>query len=238
MHSMMLQLLQRRTETPFILFGCALFAAALFVYVFYQPGEVEAGEGQDALRLSAGAQGRDLRKPARPELRVQGRQAERSRITPCSAPRWKTKRRRFWRRWRAIEKTANRGEGRPGVRTQFLLRFASGHGFSRADRSHLSGFAERLRPRGAPSSLRTLRRICRCRFAQNITGTVTNGTTGKPAAGDEVTLLSLSQGMQEVGSTKTDAQGKFSLAAPADQRAPHMVRVTHGGVNYFPRAAR
>jgi hypothetical protein len=71
--------------------------------------------------------------------------------------------------------------------------------------------------------------------AQNITGTVTNGTTGKPAAGDEVTLLSLSQGMQEVGSTKTDAQGKFSMAAPAEQQVPHMVRVTHGGVNYFPR---
>jgi len=49
--------------------------------------------------------------------------------------------------------------------------------------------------------------------AQNITGTVTNGTTGKPSAGDEVTLLSLSQGMQEVGSTKTDALGKFSMAA-------------------------
>jgi hypothetical protein len=29
-------------EIPFLLFGCALFAAALFVYVFYQPGEVEA----------------------------------------------------------------------------------------------------------------------------------------------------------------------------------------------------
>ncbi len=72
-------------------------------------------------------------------------------------------------------------------------------------------------------------------FAQNITGTVTNGTTGKPAAGDEVTLLALSQGMQEVGTAKTDAQGKFSLSAPADQRAPHMVRVTHSGVNYFPR---
>ena len=26
------------------MFGCTLFAAALFVYVFYQPGEVEAGE--------------------------------------------------------------------------------------------------------------------------------------------------------------------------------------------------
>src|ERR1017187_1754925 len=71
--------------------------------------------------------------------------------------------------------------------------------------------------------------------AQNITGTVTNGTTGKPSAGDEVTLLSLSQGMEEVGSTKTDAQGKFSMAAPADQGAPHMVRVTHGGVSYFPQ---
>jgi hypothetical protein len=70
--------------------------------------------------------------------------------------------------------------------------------------------------------------------AQSITGTVTNGTTGKPAAGDDVTLIALSQGMQEVGSTKTDAQGKFSFPAPAE-RAPHMVRVTHGGVNYFPR---
>ena len=29
-----------------ILFGCALFAAALFVYVFYEPGNVEAGEGK------------------------------------------------------------------------------------------------------------------------------------------------------------------------------------------------
>jgi hypothetical protein len=71
--------------------------------------------------------------------------------------------------------------------------------------------------------------------AQNITGTVINGTTGKPAAGDEVTLLSLSQGMQEVGSTKTDSQGRFTLKAPADANVPHMVRATHGGVSYFPR---
>ena len=33
-------------EAPFILFGSALFAAALFVYVFYQPGEVEIGEAK------------------------------------------------------------------------------------------------------------------------------------------------------------------------------------------------
>src|SRR3974390_1324373 len=71
--------------------------------------------------------------------------------------------------------------------------------------------------------------------AQSITGAVTNGTTGKPTAGDDVTLLSLSQGMQEVGSTKTDEQGKFTLKSPADQKVPHMVRVTHGGVSYFPR---
>jgi hypothetical protein len=73
-------------------------------------------------------------------------------------------------------------------------------------------------------------------FAQNITGAVTNGTTGKPAAGDEVSLLSLSQGMQEIGSTKTDAQGRFSFPAPKDAQAPHMVRVTHQGVAYFPES--
>jgi len=31
-------------DTVFVMFGCTLFAAALFVYVFYQPGDVEAGE--------------------------------------------------------------------------------------------------------------------------------------------------------------------------------------------------
>ena len=44
-------------------------------------------------------------------------------------------------------------------------------------------------------------------FAAQITGTVTNGTTNKPSSGDEVTLLSLASGMEEVGKTKTDSQG-------------------------------
>ena len=70
--------------------------------------------------------------------------------------------------------------------------------------------------------------------AQSITGTVTNGTTGKPAGGVEVTLLALSQGMQELSSTKTDAQGRFTFPAPPD-KGPHMVRATHQGVNYFPQ---
>jgi len=36
-------------ETAFVLFGCALFAACLFVYVFYQPGAVETGEQKTRL---------------------------------------------------------------------------------------------------------------------------------------------------------------------------------------------
>ncbi len=71
--------------------------------------------------------------------------------------------------------------------------------------------------------------------AQNITGSVTNGTTGKPSAGDVVSLLSLSQGMQETAHTRSDAQGRFSLPPPTNPRAPDMVRVTHAGVNYFPQ---
>lgn len=31
-------------EMVLVLFGCALFAAALFVYVFYQPDQLESGE--------------------------------------------------------------------------------------------------------------------------------------------------------------------------------------------------
>jgi len=49
-------------------------------------------------------------------------------------------------------------------------------------------------------------------FADTITGTVTNGTTGKPGAGDEVVLIKLAQGMQESTRTKTNAKGEFSLA--------------------------
>ena len=36
-------------ETAFVMFGCALFTALLFFYVFYQPGDVEAGEEKTRL---------------------------------------------------------------------------------------------------------------------------------------------------------------------------------------------
>ncbi len=68
--------------------------------------------------------------------------------------------------------------------------------------------------------------------AQTLTGTVTNGTTGKPAVGDDVVLLSLSQGMEESARTKSDASGNFSFQL--EEVGPHLVRVLHQGVNYFP----
>ena len=67
--------------------------------------------------------------------------------------------------------------------------------------------------------------------AQNLTGAVTNGTTKKPAAGDDVVLLSLGQGMEESGRTQTDAKGNFSLKLD-DASSPHLVRVIHQGVTY------
>jgi hypothetical protein len=69
-------------------------------------------------------------------------------------------------------------------------------------------------------------------FAQNITGVVTNGTTNKPAAGVEVTLITLGQGMVESGSAKTDAQGKYSLAVDSSP-GPHLIRATYQGTSYF-----
>ena len=67
--------------------------------------------------------------------------------------------------------------------------------------------------------------------AQTLTGTVTNGTTKKPAAGDDVVLLSLGQGMEESGRTQTDAKGNFSLKLD-NATSPHLVRVIHQGVTY------
>jgi len=66
--------------------------------------------------------------------------------------------------------------------------------------------------------------------AQTLTGTVKNSTTGKPAAGDEVVLLSLGQGMEEAGRTKADAKGNFSFKL--DAQGPHLVRAIHEGVTY------
>ena len=67
--------------------------------------------------------------------------------------------------------------------------------------------------------------------AETLTGTVKNGTSNKPAAGDEVVLLKLGQGMEEAGRTKTDAKGTFSFKVD-DTSTPHLVRAIHQGVTY------
>ncbi len=68
-------------------------------------------------------------------------------------------------------------------------------------------------------------------LADSITGTVTNKTTNKPAAGDDVVLIRLAQGMQEASRTKTDSRGRFTLDVP--DKGIHLVRVTHDKANYF-----
>ena len=67
--------------------------------------------------------------------------------------------------------------------------------------------------------------------AQTLTGTVKNATTGKPAAGDEVILLKLGQGMEEAGRTKADAKGQFSFKLD-DAQSPHLLRAIHQDVTY------
>ncbi len=71
--------------------------------------------------------------------------------------------------------------------------------------------------------------------AQTITGTVKNGSTNKPAAGDDVILLSLSQGMAEAGRATSDSKGNFKLKLD-DSSSPHLIRVVHQGVTYHKMA--
>ena len=68
--------------------------------------------------------------------------------------------------------------------------------------------------------------------AQTISGTVMNGTTHTPAAGDQVTLLKLAGGMDEEASTKANAQGKFSFKV-SETNTPRLLKVEHQNVSYM-----
>lgn len=67
--------------------------------------------------------------------------------------------------------------------------------------------------------------------AATLTGTVTDKTTGKPAAGDTVVLVDPQAGMSEVASTTTDARGHYSLSKASP--GPALIRATHQGAPYF-----
>jgi hypothetical protein len=69
--------------------------------------------------------------------------------------------------------------------------------------------------------------------AGTVTGMVRNGTTGQPAAGVEVDLLLLKNGMENVGSTKTDAQGLYRLENADIGQQMMLVRAVYLGVDYL-----
>lgn len=69
-------------------------------------------------------------------------------------------------------------------------------------------------------------------FAANkITGVVHNGSTGLPAAGEDVILIRLDQGMEEESRAKIDSQGAFTLPVLYPAKS-YLVRVVHQGVTY------
>ena len=51
--------------------------------------------------------------------------------------------------------------------------------------------------------------------AASVTGTVTNKTTGKPSAGDQVVLVDVQAGMADAATATTDSKGQYSLQLPA-----------------------
>jgi hypothetical protein len=67
-------------------------------------------------------------------------------------------------------------------------------------------------------------------MAAPISGTVTNQTTKKPAAGDSVELMRL--GMEVAAKTTTDAHGHFTLDV-TDNEPMHLLRVIHDKATYF-----
>jgi hypothetical protein len=68
-------------------------------------------------------------------------------------------------------------------------------------------------------------------FAANVTGTITNRTTGKPSAGDTVAAVNMSVSMDEFTKATTDANGVFHIVVP--DNAQIMFHVLHHGAEYF-----
>src|SRR5216684_1099756 len=68
--------------------------------------------------------------------------------------------------------------------------------------------------------------------AGTVRGTVMNGTTGKAAAGIELTLIQLQGGMQEVAHSKSGAHGEFTFDHPGLGAQPMLVRAVYHGINF------
>ena len=67
--------------------------------------------------------------------------------------------------------------------------------------------------------------------AGSVSGVIHNGTNGnKPAAGVDVLLIQLQGGMEDVASTKSDAQGLYHLDHPGIGTGPMLIRAVYRGV--------
>ncbi len=67
----------------------------------------------------------------------------------------------------------------------------------------------------------------------SIDGTVVNRTSGKPAAGVQMTLLKPgAQGMQTLGTTTTDASGHYLFENDQPGGGPQLLQASYKGVNY------
>ena len=66
-----------------------------------------------------------------------------------------------------------------------------------------------------------------------IDGTVVNRTTGKPASGVSITLVKPGQGgMRTLGTTLSDASGKFVFQNDEPRGGPQLLQASYQGVNY------
>jgi hypothetical protein len=63
-----------------------------------------------------------------------------------------------------------------------------------------------------------------------LSGTVRNGTSNSPVAGQTVVLMKLAGGMDEIASARTDAQGRFQFDQADLGAQPFLVRVNYKGV--------
>ena len=68
--------------------------------------------------------------------------------------------------------------------------------------------------------------------AATYTGTVTNKTTGKPSAGDNVVLVDVGAGMADAATATTDSRGQYKLDTSSTGGA-FLIRVSHQGASYF-----
>jgi hypothetical protein len=68
--------------------------------------------------------------------------------------------------------------------------------------------------------------------AGTVNGTVVNRTTGKPTPNVDLTLLSPTQGMREIASAKSDAQGHFTATNDAIGMGPVLIRATYHDVSF------